>query len=533
MSQTEKKMGRVLVVDDDPRNIDIIVHLLEDVAEEIVTAPDAKHALHELETFDADLALLDIMMPGMNGYELCQLVKEKYSTIKVVLVSAKASVEERMKGYEVGADDYIPKPFDHDEFLAKARILLRLQSTENEIRSLNQSLETRVMERTQEVRNMYQQLLLASKLASLGEMSASIAHEINNPLTILKGNVDYLREVFQGKGNVDPKEMAAILDQQDTSIQRVVSIIQGLRRHARGEETEMVNFNVHKSVEETLSLFRPLLGSEQIQLEMNLSADSPFVHGLPTRFGQVLMNLLTNARDAVNGVPEAKIFVETRSVANKLELVVSDNGPGIPDELRNRIFDPFFTTKGVEHGTGLGLSIVGSIVSEMNGAISVQPREGGGTQFLISFPGLRSEDVLFDKMSDSPPPAAVQLKGKVLVVEDEEVIAHLVERYLTDLGLEVSVVLNGEEGLERIKKERFDLVMTDLQLPKLKGHELVSEGKRLGRLDSTRVVAVTGQVNPELRMSSALGKKGVKGFDGLLSKPFSKGDVYEIVRDLL
>ncbi len=529
MSNELPKLGSVLVVDDDPRNLDIICHLLEDLVKEVVTAADAKEAIQKLETFDADLGLFDIMMPGMNGYELCQLAKEKYPHLKVVLVSAKASLEERMAGYDVGADDYIPKPFDHDEFIAKVRVLIKLQLVEKELRQFNQDLETRVLERTQEVQNMYQQLLLSSKLASLGELSASIAHEINNPLTILKGNVDYLREVLEKKGS---KELIAVLDQQDKAIVRVVNIIQGLRRHARHDDAEVVSFNVHKSIEETLSLIRPLLSGDNVALVTNLSADSPYTRGVPTRFQQILMNLATNARDALKGVAGATIEISTRSVKDKLEIAISDNGCGIPDPVRNKIFDPFFTTKAVEQGTGLGLSIVGSIISEMNGTVQVSSSPNRGTTFTLYFPCLRSEEVLFQKEAGSgAAPAEIQLKGRVLVVEDEEVIAHLVSRYLQDLGLDVSTVLNGEDGLEKLKHETFDLVLTDMQLPHLKGNELVAEAKRLGRWGKTRVVAVTGQVDPALAPKD--GKRGVVGFDGLLSKPFSKGDVYAIVRDLL
>lgn len=528
MSESNVKAGSVIVVDDDPRNLDIICHLLEDVSAEVKTAANAKEALDLLEHFDADLALFDIMMPGMNGYELCQIAKEKYPHLKVVLVSAKASVEERMAGYQVGADDYIPKPFDHDEFVAKVRVLTRLQLVEKQLRQFNTTLETRVLERTQEVQNMYQQLLLSSKFASLGELSASIAHEINNPLTILKGNVDYLREVIGKKP--ENTELHTVLDQQDTAIQRVVTIIQGLRRHARQDNAEVVSFNVHKSVEETLALFRPLLGTESVNLDIKLEADSPFTKGAPTRFTQILMNLLTNARDALKGVAHATIRIETRTVGDKLELVVSDNGCGMPEAVRNRIFDPFFTTKSADQGTGLGLSIVGSIITEMNGTVKVDSEAGKGTKFTMTFPCLRSEEVLFQKATPIEiAPPEVRLKGRALVIEDEAVIAQLVGRYLADLGMDVQVVLNGEEGLELLKQQKFDIVLTDLQLPKLKGNEVVAEAKRLGRLSSTRVIAVTGKIDPDLQPEE--GK--VPGFDGLLAKPFSKGDVYEIVRDLL
>lgn len=189
---------KVLIVDDEPRNQRIIAETLDELVE-CRNASSGEEALEALGAFTPDLVLLDIMMPGIDGYEVCRKIRadSKYALIKIILVSGKAMIEERLKGYEVGADDYMTKPFEPEELLAKAKVFLRLIQAERALSELNRSLEEKVQERTRQLLDAEAKLINAAKMSALGEMAGGIAHEINTPLGTIGMIVDQVRELVE------------------------------------------------------------------------------------------------------------------------------------------------------------------------------------------------------------------------------------------------------------------------------------------------------------------------------------------------
>lgn len=650
---------KILVVDDDPRNVDILAHILEDVAE-IQTAASGEECLEKRKTFNPDLILLDIMMPGMNGYEACKRIKSEKEAPKVILVSAKAMLEERLQGYEVGADDYIAKPFDHEEMVAKVRVFLKLKSAEDDLLALNMSLESLVWARTEqliraerdarvgknEVDNiiksmgdslivldldlkisrvnratcatlgfdendllgksigryfesegafeesglvsflqkeklanseftlvsktgetipmlvsastvkdenevvtgivclgkdmrerrkaeaerelMQRQVLQSSKLASIGELAAGVAHEINNPLTIIKGNLDYLHELFEQGSN---QEMLTIVKQQEGAIERIVNIVNGLRVYARMDTGEMSQLNVHSVLDQSISIIQHIYRKQNISIEKELNAPVPFVKGNSGRLQQVIINLLSNARDAVEGVAEPRIRIQTSAANGQLTIRVSDNGSGMDKKTQERIFEPFYTTKEAGKGTGLGLSIAMSIVQEIGGRMEVQSEKGKGTTFSIVLPVLDAKEVFTQPtLPMKKAEKTSKYDGKALVVDDETDICDIVARYLTDMGFEVEMANDGAAALEKVKGKHFDLIITDMKMPKMCGDVFITEARKIG-IEGTKVVAITG--SPGMADSGERIERFRDVSDALVRKPFSRKDIHEAVKSAL
>jgi len=264
---------------------------------------------------------------------------------------------------------------------------------EREVRRRTEALEQRNAELRQaldKLRHAQDSLIRSEKLASMGRLVAGIAHEINNPVNAVINSLGPLEETITRIAALDPQgtlgklvdEAMEILAVVQRGAARTKSIVQALHGYARGDETVERDVLLARSVEETLDLLTHRLRHVQIQKDVDPEAR---IRGFPGQIDQVLMNLITNAAQAI-GSKGGTIRIRVLRLDNGVQLVVSDDGPGIPADVLPRIFDPFFTTKDVGEGSGLGLSIVHGIVERHGGRIDVDSKPGQGTTFTISFP---------------------------------------------------------------------------------------------------------------------------------------------------
>jgi C4-dicarboxylate-specific signal transduction histidine kinase len=257
---------------------------------------------------------------------------------------------------------------------------------------------TQVMERReQELRDKQEQLVQAGKLATLGELTTGVAHELNNPLNnigLYVGNV--IDRIHMGELPTDSAR--ADLEKAMEQVRKATEIISHLRTFGRAAPVTFEAVDVDEVIERALSLMQEQLRLRAIDVDLDLCPDELVVHGNPIQLEQVFINLLTNARDALTEVPEArkKIRIASSLDGDGIRIVFEDTGPGIPTEIAKRVFDPFFTTKEVGTGTGLGLSITYSIVKEHGGDISLSKTPGGGATFTVEVPvyGDAAEELL-------------------------------------------------------------------------------------------------------------------------------------------
>ena len=394
-------MNRILVVDDEERDMRIINRIFVRDDYEMQFVQNGEEALKYVSDFDPDVVILDIMMPGLDGYEVCRRLKSdsRTSGILVALVSGKNVLEDRLRGYEAGADDYITKPYDHEELRAKVRILLRLKKTQDELMSLNQNLEKLVEVRTRE-------LVKKERQAIIGQMVQGIVHNFQGPIMVV-----HARAKIAYKGAQDLLE--TLEEDSHTSrkfVERVIRNLNGLQKAI--DKTELLIGNLlskgkQEAMEEKQQLNLNNLIARELEfldadmdmkhgVKKNLRLDSsiPALYGLYSDFSQVIYSLTKNASDAMRNSPKKELTISTKHDDQYIYIVFQDTGTGISSDDLKRIFDPFFTTKrkkasekgGGPIGTGLGLYTCSELMKSYGAEISVQSKLGVGTTFTVTIP---------------------------------------------------------------------------------------------------------------------------------------------------
>src|SRR5688572_23275827 len=373
-------------------------------------------------------------------------------------------------------------------------------------------------------RDLYQQLLQAEKMAALGQTISGVAHELNNPLATILSWAERLAE-----RNLDETSRRGI-DVILSESERAARIVRNLLTFARKRQSTRSMIDLNQVVRETLAL------RAYEQRLINIDVVTALASGLPTVFAdahqiqQVLLNLIINAEQAMvsaNGRGSLVLRTWHDVERNAVVLQVSDDGPGVPADVKNKIFDPFFTTKEVGKGTGLGLTVAYAIVQEHGGSIKVDSHPAGGASFTVEFPVSSVEHVARPRASAGASDYGVQ-GASVLLVEDERALAMAVVEALTEAGLQVEHAGDGEEALARVRQNKYDVVICDLKMPRVDGMTLYRAIATASPTLARRVIFVTGDVaGPEAERF--LEESGCRW----LSKPFRLADLLRNVREAL
>jgi DNA-binding response OmpR family regulator len=343
--------NRILVVDDEKYNLTAIKRIF--LNDNYITefAMNGKEALERVSDFEPDLVILDIMMPGINGYEVCSQLKSHADTsgIMVLLLSAKSALEDRLKGYKVEADDYLVKPYDPEELRAKVRILVRLKNAQDELRILNQNLEKLVENRTRE-------LVKKERQALVGQMVQGFIHNLQSPITAVCGRTELALMAAgklsenQGNPNIWRKQVEQIIRQLDYSLDaadKVDLLIDNLLAKGRDEaEDARQELNLNDLIVKELEfLDADMELKHEVKKNFNLDPSLPSLFGIYSDFSQVIYNMITNASDAMKNSSKKELAISTRHDNANIYIEFQDTGAGILPADLERIFDPFFTTK--------------------------------------------------------------------------------------------------------------------------------------------------------------------------------------------
>jgi len=329
---------------------------------------------------------------------------------------------------------------------------------------------------------------VTSRLASVGEMAAGIAHEINNPLTGVVGFSELLLEKDLPE---DLREEVGIIC--DGS-KRVADIVKGLLAFARQHKPERSYTDINGIIESTLTLRRYSLETGNIEVSTSLDAELPWTTADTGQLQQVFINIIVNAETEMRKAHgRGKLTIKTERIDNKIRLSFADDGPGIARENISKVFDPFFTTREVGEGTGLGLSLSHGIISEHKGTIYAESEVGEGTTFIIELPIVAEEEEKIERV-ETVEEAGKVIGGRILVVDDEPTILAFLKKVLDDEGYDVETASGGKEALGMIKNKRYSLILCDIKLPGLSGVELYEQiGKVVPSLQE-RVIFITGDV---------------------------------------
>ena len=425
---------KILVVDDTAYNIRLAVGILQRKGYKVFQALDGLTALAKAAEILPDLILLDIKMRGIDGYEVCQQLKEnpKTADIPVIFISGLDELGDKVKAFSCGGVDYITKPFQPVEVLLRVENQLNLRSLQRTLKEKNLLLEKTL----QELKQTQSQLIHTEKMASLGQFVAGIAHEINNPANFIHGNISHLRSytselldllnLYQAALPNPPQniqdlaaemelnflveDLAKILDSMKLGSERIKNIVNSLRNFSRLGEAKLKKVDLHEGLESSLMILQHRLepeGSDRPKIQVIKNYQKiPQVECYAGEINQVFINILTNAIDAltqtnpnlslIDGKPSCfncECTIPTIAISTELihpdqvQITIADNGPGMTEKVRKQLFDPFFTTKPVGAGRGLGLSIsYQTVVEGHQGHLCCQSTPGEGTNFKIILP---------------------------------------------------------------------------------------------------------------------------------------------------
>lgn len=388
-------LPKVLVVDDIPANLAVMEATLECLDCELVLKSSGNDALRALLRGGFAVMLLDVQMPGMDGYEVAHLARQNPVSRDVPIIfltAAHRDDEHVQRGYGSGAVDFLFKPTDTTILQSKVRIFLELYVKSRQIADAKQRLEAAY----EELKTTQAHLIQSAKMASLGELVAGVAHEINNPLSFCISHVQTARKDVASLSSgmnlsSGVKEEALAfhcqralnrLDETGTGLQRIQEIVRNLRTFSRADEGERKFASMREGIESVVFMLEHKLRG---RIVVNTSFGGPeLVECAPSLLNQAVMNLVANAIDAINDSGE--IHIATDAQEGEYIIRVTDSGQGIAPEHQERVFEPFFTTKPVGEGTGLGLSISYSIAKAHGGTLKLENAPGGGTIATLRFP---------------------------------------------------------------------------------------------------------------------------------------------------
>ncbi|MES1187275.1 MAG: ATP-binding protein, partial [Myxococcales bacterium] len=370
--------ARLLVADDNADMREYLGRLLSPYWNTVLV-PNGRAALAEALASPPDLVLSDVMMPELDGVSLLAALRAdpRTKTVPVILISARAGEEARLEGLETGADDYLIKPFAAREVITRVRTHLQMAQVRQEA--------------YRELQQAQAQLVQSAKMASLGQLVAGVAHEINNPLAFalahvgtVERNVAALQSSWQADPALTPHGQRALarLEELRLGLSRIQELVSKLRTFSRLDEGERKVVSVRESIESVLSILQHRL-TDRIRVVSHFGEPDQLecYAGL---LNQAAMNLIGNAIDAIDG--PGTVTISTGVNGGWFELVVADTGSGVAEAIRDRVFEPFFTTKAVGAGMGLGLSITYSIAKKHGGDVELRSRDGGGTVAVFRFP---------------------------------------------------------------------------------------------------------------------------------------------------
>jgi len=420
---------KILIAEDDFVSRLLVKKAVTKIGHEVIVAENGKQAWEAFLAHEPDMVISDWMMPEMDGLELCKKIRNagKKSYSYIILLTAKDKTTDLVDVFDAGADDYIIKPFKPDELRSRIKSGERIAILESQHHELQENLAIKNIKLDEALQNLkatQAQAMQSEKMASIGQLAAGVAHEINNPIGFVGSNLealsDYLKDyntllghyqaMADALGKAGADKMASTVKshleeihkfEKDIEIaylkedipdllkdciegtSRVGKIVADLKNFAHPGNDKQMLMDINKGLESTLNVVANELKYKAIVTKE--FGEIPLVEAWPQKLNQVFMNILVNSTQAI--LEKGEIRIHTFVEGGDVKIAISDTGSGIPPDNLSKIFDPFFTTKAVGTGTGLGMNIAYNIVKEHKGHIEVKSEMGKGSCFTITLPG--------------------------------------------------------------------------------------------------------------------------------------------------
>jgi signal transduction histidine kinase len=367
---------RLLLVDDEEEFRSTITKRLKRRGIAAEQAGTGEECLSILEKTPMDVVVLDVKMPGMNGIETLHHIKKRYPKIEVIMLTGHATTRDGVDGIKTGAFDYLTKPIELEHLLGKIK-----QAHEKILREEEKLKEAEFRAK------MEQQMIATERLASLGTLAAGVAHEINNPLAIIKESVGWMKLILNKEELAQmprKQDFTKALGKVENAIERARRITHQLLGSVKETDSTLAEININELTDEAVDLVKKEAKNKDIEVTTEIDPSAATIWNDPYKLRQILINLITNAVHATGTGGKISIILEDKG--DDVALTVRDTGQGIPRENLKKIFEPFFSTKPPGEGTGLGLFVCRSIIEKLGGKMEVESKIGHGTSFCIILP---------------------------------------------------------------------------------------------------------------------------------------------------
>ncbi len=490
-------MENILIVDDEIS----IHHWFDGVLEDDYSLLFASNATEALEILnnepDIIVTIIDIHMPGMDGLSLLDEINELDRIMANIIISSDTDMANIRTAMNKEAFDFLLKPLVIED------VKITLDKAIKYIKEWKSYIT--------EKNKLEDELYHSKKIEALGTLAGGTAHEFNNLLFIMLGNLNLLERFINEEGKQYCNNI------KDAG-KRATDIIHQILAFTRQDKTTTKKTNIIPVIKNSLKILRTSIPTN-IDLDYKISTDSAIVECNETQVHQILINICKNAEHAM-GYNSGKIQINVEKENGYIQISIEDNGCGIPKENIKKIFDPFFTTKKVGNGSGLGLSVIHGIVNNYNGSIDVESQLKKGTKFIIHLPYFKTEDKIEED--------TVIIKGDketILLVDDEKSLLDALEGMLTQLGYEVIAEQSSPKALEKLEDtiDDYDLLITDQGMPDMSGLELI---KRIRELDKNfPIILMSG--------STVNGETMQKLNSCYLSKPASMEEISKTIHNAL
>jgi DNA-binding response OmpR family regulator len=486
----------IMIIDDKTEHLDYLDRLLSRFGFEIMAASDGGTALNMVRERLPDIILLDVIMPEMDGFEVCRRLKADSDAkdIPVILMTDLSESVNKITGIELGAADYITKPFQEEEVLTRIKNHFVMRQLQIQLKQTRQSLKDSSGVKNLELEKSYEHLKLelaeqkrmekilkqAQKMEAVSTLSRGIAHDFNNILSIILGYTELALLEKLPKGSA----VGDCLEKINTAAIRARELVQNLLTFCRETEQEKTRIKITPILKYILKQLKTDLPPE-IRIRQDIKEEKGTVLADPARIHQLILNLCHNAVQAMASgggtlyVTLRQTFLDPDKAerfpnlvsGDFISLMVQDTGPGMDPETLDRIFDPYFTTKEPGEGKGLGMSVAHGIVTGLGGAIQVDSRPDRGSSVEVLLPCKLTLRTAPDTLPGSPLPTGA---GTVLFVDDEPSLVEFGTMVLEKAGYKVEGLTGSKEALETVQADpaKFDLVVTDHIMPFMHGMEL-------------------------------------------------------------
>jgi len=551
---TTAEQVNILIVDDEPKNLTVLETVLDDPGYRLVRANSGEQALLALMADEFAVLVLDVRMPGMTGFELAQMVKERRKTARVPIIFLTAYYNEDqhiLEGYGSGAVDYLHKPVNAAVLRSKVAVFAELHRSgralavanralvdevaerrraEARLSELNETLDLRVTERTTALQISDAHLREANRRKD--EFLATLAHELRNPLAPVRSAVQVLR--LKGPENPEVQWASELIERQVQAMSRLIDDLMDVSRINQGkidlrrEPIELMDI-LHDAVETT----RPVIDAFRHRFTMALPPEPLELDADPTRLAQAFMNLLNNA--AKYSDPGGSIELTASKESGDVVVSIKDTGIGIDAERLESVFEMFSQVETAlsrsRGGLGIGLSLTQRLV-ELHGG-TVQARSAGlgrGSEFVVRLPLAARQAEAAPAPAGSSAESVFAAPGRglrILVADDNRDAADTMAVLLEVMGHSVRYVHDGEAAVLEAVSFEPDVVLLDIGMPKLNGYEACRKIRAQPGTASMKIIAVTGWGQPEDRLSSESA-----GFDHHLVKPVDPMELGELISSI-